>query len=265
MFIFANGLWKSGTNLLLKACDQAGFGYQQLGIASSLVYGHGRIVRRLLRGSAAADGISVGLEVDAKVSQRWLLRQLALARKSEGSVSGHAAYSDRFRACVHQQGGVCVQVVRDPRAVIDSFVRWIDGASHYFLHDLYRDMSRRQRISTLLTGLEWRGLTIQPFEEVLRRSEGWLANADVVVRYEDLVGPAGGGTEKKQLESLANIRDAVPSWSLSDASKLYGGTHTFSRGSTNGWRDSLERTEIDLIEKSLSAGTLVRWGYEPTI
>ncbi len=86
-----------------------------------------------------------------------------------------------------------------------------------------------------------------------------------VVRFEDIVGPNGGGSDSRQLSEIKKIADFL-GVSLDDddidgiASKLWGGTHTFS-GRTSDWKNYFTEQHKQLF-KDLAGQLLIDLGYE---
>ena len=85
----------------------------------------------------------------------------------------------------------------------------------------------------------------------------------LVVRFEDLVGMAGGGDKELQLKSIAELADwaGLSEFNLAQvADELFGGTHTFRRGKIGQWR-SLDKVLRDEVSNML-APYVTAWGYE---
>ena len=91
--IFVNSLPKAGTNLVSRAFDLAGFHYDKLGIAGTLVLGNRYIARQLLRRSVLErDPALVGLEVPLP------LRRASTAVSAPASAASAASAAARSLA-----------------------------------------------------------------------------------------------------------------------------------------------------------------------
>lgn len=96
----------------------------------------------------------------------------------------------------------------------------------------------------------------------------WSNNPDcLMVRFEDLVGSKGGGSDQKQYETLqaiaAHLNLPVSHEKiLSVANNLFGNTPTFREGQIGSWKKHF--TSIHKMAfKHAAPGLLTRLGYEP--
>lgn len=137
-------------------------------------------------------------------------------------------------------------IIRDLRDCLVSYVDYFTSLkSHgheppYYYH-LRALQSDSERILTLLRGLHW---FLRPFSYHVDLAMPWLGERNLlVVRYEDLVGPAGQGSSEAQLDSIARICDYLGlSHSEEEraavAQRLWGGkTVTMNRGMIGRWRE----------------------------
>lgn len=87
----------------------------------------------------------------------------------------------------------------------------------------------------------------------------------MTLRFEDLVGPMGGGTvdaQQKSLEALVRFLN-VPFDRLDHArNNMFGGTRTFFRGRVGAWREAFT-PRVKTRFKEVAGRELVRFGYEP--
>ena len=97
---------------------------------------------------------------------------------------------------------------------------------------------------------------------------GWL-NSDVCycVKFEDLVGPNGGGTAEKQKREIANIaRHAgieLTEQKINEiASKSFGSTWSFREGKTGSWETHFSEEAV-IAFKRVAGDLLIKLGYEP--
>ena len=87
-----------------------------------------------------------------------------------------------------------------------------------------------------------------------------------VTRFEDLVGPKGGGNLKAQIREIKNISQFI-GLSITDervneiASKLFGSTGTFRKGHIGAWKSHFKKKHKDAC-KQVAGQLLIDLGYE---
>jgi hypothetical protein len=261
--VFVTGIWKSGNHLVYSALNELGIQGPFNGIAAHLLFGRGKTIKRLLRGSAS--GIDVGLETEARVRPCYIRHSL---RKLRGKIiGGHAAFSPDLLALLRAESAHMIVIRRDPRDILVSFADWIRTRPDFYLHAAFAPLGREACIRLLLRGGEnlAGGYRLKPFSEVLDRAEGWLDAAGVLqVRFEDLIGARGGGSEARQAQALQSIHALVgstkPLQSV-DPDAIYGGSLTFNKGRAARWRELDDPALIEDITQTLGP-RLARWGYE---
>jgi sulfotransferase 6B1 len=105
--------------------------------------------------------------------------------------------------------------------------------------------------------------------ERLDRYAGWLTSGCLVVRFEDLVGSAGGGDDDSQHAAVSGIYrylgleddDALV---RSVCGRLFSSdSPTFRRGSIGGWRDAFDDELEAIFERSVT-GHWEPYGYGPS-
>lgn len=264
--IFVNGIWKSGNHLVYSALNELGIAGPFNGFAAHLIFGRYQGVKRLLRGALPGTaGIDVGLESEARIRPSYLRR--SLRRLSGNIVGGHAAYSDALLRLLRDENARIIVILRDPRDVLVSFADWIGTRPDFYLHAAFAQLGREASIRLLLRGRKnlSGGYRLKPFSEVLDRAEGWLDAPGVLqVRFEDLIGARGGGSEARQAQALKSIHALVGSTKplqLVDPDAIYGGSLTFNKGRTARWRELDDPALIEDITHTLGP-RLARWGYE---
>lgn len=88
------------------------------------------------------------------------------------------------------------------------------------------------------------------------------------VRFEDLVGPQGGGTRKAQVRAIKKIASHIdPALALDDllinecVKNLFGGTPTFREGKIGAWKTSFKKRHKKLFKCKLGE-LLIKLKYE---
>lgn len=179
-------------------------------------------------------------------------------------VQAHLPYDEELLARVRAADLVPVFLYRDPRACLASL-------AHYLVE--------RGEPATMLARLPSRDLgavlrflvagddVIPPFEQQYAQYRGWLdAPGVAAVRFEDLVGPRGGGTFARQAATLAALAERVgwagSPWTLLEAidRTFNPQAGTFRRGTIDGWRDDLAPLR-GTDEAARIAALAQAWGY----
>ncbi len=263
--VFANGVWKSGNNLLIKVCSKMGYGYGDLGIASSLIIGNYYLARQIVRGPKfEKTPVSVGIDMSINVSKIWL--NWKVSKMSNKCFSGHSAYSDQLMSILDKHNTKVIQIIRDPRDVIVSFAHWIITRPDYYPYEFFKDLSFEERMLKVIYGVNDDKLYIDSFATVLDRSYGWLTNSNVlIIRFEDLVGKQGGSSDENQFDAIMKIAKALGKEKEVDineiAQSVFGGTHTFRSGQIGNW----EKEFTDKVKKAFDevvGDRLSMWGYK---
>ncbi|RME58013.1 hypothetical protein D6779_07375 [Candidatus Parcubacteria bacterium] len=270
MKVFVNSIPKSGTNLLEKFVRLLGFSKSGKSVALSNILGRYHLIKSILH-QAHLSGLSVpiGLEFPVSVSVNWLNKTLAIPENQY--LSGHAAYSEQLDFMVKSNGLKAMQIYRDPRAVLVSWAKYVaeDINRWYPFHSFFKRMSLKERIRFLLHGGEINGLYYSSFREVLGRAGGWIESGNTfVVRFEDLVGSRGDGSDGRQRETMIGILEHIGhDYSEADLDQyqqeLYGGTHTFRSGRIDSWKDVIDDGLHDEIITTLQrCEALTKLGYD---
>jgi hypothetical protein len=137
-------------------------------------------------------------------------------------------------------------IIRDLRDCLRSWVEYLTNLrSHnytpqwyYYLTALNSDEER------LLAVMEGKDRFLEPYTHHIDYGSGWVDDPDTLVtRFEDLVGPDGGGDPELQLREIRRIADylglATPDEEVAAVrDRLWGGlTRTMNRGRIGSWGD----------------------------
>lgn len=153
--------------------------------------------------------------------------------------------------------------IRDPRDVVVSFVNRSFKPALYKLED-WGQLPYEQKISYILNyneSIYYVPLQFAYFFETLSN------NPDAcVVKFENLVGAKGGGSDKLQFSEIRKIADYLEieiseEKIKSIAQNLFGGTETFKKGKIGLWKESFTEEQKEKA-KELFGETLIKLGYE---
>ncbi|MFK5947513.1 MAG: sulfotransferase domain-containing protein [Methylococcales bacterium] len=158
-------------------------------------------------------------------------------------------------------------VIRDPRDIVLShfnYVTKIDPSHH--LYNLYSGM--KDDDERLLASISGVGDIRPSIGVVLREFEPWINNDQVFVcRFEDLIGPDGGGSsevQNKLILSIANYLEIQLDDSIINriSEKTFSTkSSTFRKGRAGGWRKAFKDVHVDAFKKA-AGDELIRYGYE---
>ena len=259
-----NSLPKAGTNLLAKCLKLLGY-REQGGIGSFLVSPttiKGRVRRLLWQNPENA--YSVGIDSPIKLPKRAIHNILGNVGE-DGFLSAHLGYSDELLLKVLEMEFVPLLIVRDPRAVLASFVPFVASYKPHALHRKFLNMTKKEQYWAAFKGGCFGSVELASMLVRCEAMEPWHAHDAVMkVRFEDIVGFGGGGSDVRQVQTLRLFCQALelPEDSADIVSEqLFGqGRGTFRRGQIDSWREELPQELICEAEREL-APVLQQWGY----
>lgn len=239
--VLANSIPKAGTNLLLRSLY--------------LLPEHYRVIAKTIT-NERFEGAGKRL----------------LSNASAGAVvAAHLYYSEDAERTLEETGFRHVMMVRDPRDIAVSQFKYIAEMDvGHPLHRYYSSISsEREGLQLVIHGLADRLPNYEgarPFVWRLRQYFSWADHPCHVVRFEDLVGPAGGGSESTQIEALREMTEWIgvqvgENELQKVASRLFSSTaRTFRKGKAGEWRKHLNGEMEDVIVTGLEPW-MQRFGY----
>ena len=164
-----------------------------------------------------------------------------------------------------------VIMIRDPRDVIISLLEWIKVMGTSPDADRFLSLSMEEQITELIIDPDLTMNHYYPF--VFDTTSGvntaliWMQDPSVFVcKFEELVGPEGGGSEEMQKKTLKDLAIHL-NCPLTDeevnavAKKSFGNTCTFRKGHIGEWKDFFTEEHKKLFKQVLGE-QLIALGYE---
>lgn len=300
MRVMANSIPKSGTHLLLRlltllGLDLVDFGGLRpssikdgetiwtsrparallgtrgpgkfLGVGPHLVEG-GRFprARRLVR-AGGKEKIPLGVDFPREIGREWLGRRLR--KVPEGSViSAHCVYSPEFDALLRSQGIQTVCILRDPRDTAVSHMRYLQERPRHPAFGEYMALADdHERLMYSIRGGKLGEYLLGSLDERYRSFTGWEREGGAaLVKFEELVGPEGGGSEQSQRGAARRVANhlgiTLDERELKEVcGQLFGKGRTFRKGQTGGWREALTEEHREAV-KEVVGPLLIELGYE---
>jgi hypothetical protein len=188
-------------------------------------------------------------------------------------VTSHARFHPSLRDLIRELRFKQILLLRDPRDVVVSnmfFTKREPGVRH---HKYYAEVLKGddERIMATIRGFGQDTATERPRASIREMFEGytpWLDDpSTLVVRFEDLVGPQGGGVSGKQLDEIRRIAEFVErplsrEHAQQLAQKMYStGSLTYRKGIVGDWRNHFSEDHRRVF-KQVAGDLLIRLGYE---
>jgi hypothetical protein len=214
-----------------------------------------------------------GTRVIAGIGRPYPVRiqavQHALRRIPRGCYgAAQMAYDPAVMELVRKRGMAAIVGVRDPRDVL---------VSQYMLAKDNADQPLHHAVTA--AGTQSAGLTLLLDDNLVddehRRAGmgrqidsllGWVEQPDVLtVRFEDLIGPRGGGDAAAQVDAILRVAGHLgvaldEEGAARVGEDMFGKGKTFRRGVSGGWRDHIDRETHDLLVDRIGE-RLERLGY----
>lgn len=181
-------------------------------------------------------------------------------------VVAHYAYSEENDDTVHRNGTRCFLMIRDPRDIVVSYVNHLLKDRKNTHHRLFADLpDMKSRILLAIKG--YPPARIPSIQGVLSAYYGWFSSGALVVRFEDLVGAAGGGNDEVQFSTVQSIYQHLGMPLAGDEiKKLAMGifsnqSPTFHKGVIGKWREYFDDQATQQF-KDIASDMLAHYGYE---
>jgi hypothetical protein len=179
-----------------------------------------------------------------------LLKRILHQAGVDVSAMSHTPWSERALA----EGERALCPIRDPRDLAVSLAHFAPRAGQGT-----RAMAEIARSGRELQNLIYFGVVAR----YVRDFSGWVADpACLTVRFEDIVGPRGGGSVEARTAAADRLADwlGVGRDRMRAAMEADTDTTTFRRGVIGAWRDEMEPELAEMIVQ-LSGDHMRAWGY----
>lgn len=160
---------------------------------------------------------------------------------------------------------------RDPRDALVSWFHWMHPANpspmhaHMsFMQKVYSSFTDEELVDIFLKCDKFRAVEYNPIEH-FRYSRVLLFHPAVLnVRFEDLIGPNGGGSKEAQIRTVKAITDLLDLQVDENllAEEVYSTqSPTFRKGKIGGYRDFFTQEQLAKFE-ILHGDVIAQYGYE---
>jgi len=201
------------------------------------------------------------------------LDQLYAVRNGQ-VVSAHMPWSKSLLEILKSEGFGIFFIIRDLRDMAVSGIHYIVWKSpDHPLHQYFSSLkSDEERLMAYIHGVPENcypgGVRPEGWENFIESVLPWLDEPNcLTIRFEDLIGSAGGGSDKKQLETVAAIVKHL-GIKLSEkvieeiaAKTFYPDARTFRKGQIGDWRNYFTEEHKQAF-KEVKGDILIRLGYE---
>lgn len=181
--------------------------------------------------------------------------------------SMHLAWSPEVEAVLRARGFRVLLLVRDPRDVAVSFAHFAVARRRHPQHALFAGLADdQQRLAMAIAGDPAQGeepRVRRRFDKLLP----WRDHGALLVRFEDLVGAAGGGSGAAQREAIGRIAAHIDvplddAQAAAVAARAFSArSPTFRRGRAGGWRQEFTAAH-EALAAEMFGDLLVDLGYE---
>jgi hypothetical protein len=158
---------------------------------------------------ALPGGFDAGLHLDLRQPVDEMRARLA-ALPDGAVVTAHLVHEPRFVQLVRGTGVAHVLIVRDPRDVAVSYAEYAAGASHHYLHAHFAALDPGARLLAAIAGVPgdvpWDSVALRDIGAVFAQFLPWRDEpGTLLLRFEDLVGPQGGGDARRQRAAVERL------------------------------------------------------------
>lgn len=150
-------------------------------------------------------------------------------------------------------------LIRDLRDVIISWRNWIVKGKDPHPSHIYQNISVKEGLKKLINQ--------KVHMNYIKNAILWSKDPTVlIVRFEDLVGPLGGGNKNTQINTVIKIANHLGyaisyQEAVNISNSLFGGTTTFFEGKIYKWKNVFDEELLKLFEK-VYGKSFIELGYK---
>lgn len=183
--------------------------------------------------------------------------------------------SDEVQMCL-EEGNRQLYIIfnfRDPRDVLVSWFYWLHPGNpksihlhHAYMKKVYSHFTDEQLMDIFIRVDKFRDAEYNPLERFKLSRVLYFHPRILNVRFEDLIGSRGGGTDEKQMKTVADIfayleMDGIDTQLI--AGRVFNKSSvTFRKGTIGDYRNVLSSAQIKLFNE-LHGDIIRQYGYEP--
>lgn len=252
--VFANSIPKSGTHLL-----------------TQVLTGTPKLWYSALH-TTDNDFLAPGAEFASPIDAAAFEARSAVVRNGQ-YMTAHMGADPGLVDTLARTGFQSLLMVRDPRDVAVSLAFYYSGNARLKYYDTFQELGTPQaRLMAVITGLPATATlpALPPIGAVMRKYVGWQDDPRTeVIRFEELVGEAGGGTVEQQRESvrrvLAQCRRDTSEATIDRVCRTAFARHgaTFRRGAIGDWVNHFTPEHTAAFDETVAAG-LAAFGHSAT-
>lgn len=203
-----------------------------------------------------------------------LLQRIVNRTKKGQYSSGHIFYSEKNSKILEDANFKVLFIIRDPRDVVISHFHWVTELNTiHRLHKYYKNLPDNDaRLIASIKGIPGKyaddGKEFEGIGVWFNRFMPWLEKPyTLFIKFEDIIGPLGGGDQKKQFETIKNIAEhlelEVEEQTLKFISEntYFKKARTFRKGTIGDWKNHFNSENKELF-KEICGDWLIKMGYE---
>tara|TARA_B100001093_G_C26747881_1_gene979721 strand:+ start:497 stop:1375 length:879 start_codon:yes stop_codon:yes gene_type:complete len=202
-----------------------------------------------------------------------LVERICSKVKDNEYMLSHIPYSAGMDEILRDLKWKNIVILRDPRDQCASMLHKLkikknNPASHYLYENLKTDSDRIKAIIDGYDGLDnIRGMV--GLEKMYRSVLDWKGKGNFIfIKFEDLIGPKGGGNFNSQKETIIKIlkhlnykhydNDEIVEWI---GYHCFGTTNSFWKGQIGNWKNVFDKEIVKIFENNIS-GLLDQLDYK---
>ena len=250
-----NSLPKSGTNLVAKCLDI--FGYKQKGHFGATINLNNKLLNLIANYYKPQEDNGFISGIDSPILKHKFFINYGLNNLTDKQyITAHNGYNDDLIKLLSLKEIKGIIVIRDPRAIIASSVKYISQLKKHPFHNKLISIKEKDRYLKILNGFTSHNRAYKSVIERYQSINTWLDNNDILkIKFEEIIGPKGGGDITLMDDTLHNLCDFIniDKNKIEHVKKtLFGpGRVTFRKGQINSWQEEIPKDIQTIIEKEL--------------